>query len=182
MTITTKQVLKVLHVLSWIIFIGVCIEAGGSIFSAFYTLVINSYNARTFWVGNDLSALYAFDRGHFFAVTLFTSIASVLKACIFYLVIKILNDKNLNLSQPFSTEMRRFIITICCLAFGIGLFTAGGANYTDWLVKQGINMPDTQHLRLGGADVWFLMSVTLFIIAQIFKRGIEIQSENELTV
>ena len=44
----TRQVLKVLYVLSWIIFIGVCIEAGGSIFSAFYTLVINSFNARTF--------------------------------------------------------------------------------------------------------------------------------------
>jgi TRAP-type C4-dicarboxylate transport system permease small subunit len=178
----TKQILKILHVLSWIIFIGVCIEAGGSIFSAFYTLVINSFNAKTFWVGNDLSALYAYDRGHFFAVTLLISIASVLKACIFYRIIKILHDKKLNMSQPFSNEMRRFIITICCLAFGIGLFTAGGANYTDWLVKQGINMPDTQHLRLGGADVWFFMSVTLFVIAQIFKRGIEIQTENELTV
>jgi hypothetical protein len=26
------------------------------------------------------------------------------------------------------------------------------------------------------------MGVTLYVIAQIFKRGIEIQSENELTV
>jgi hypothetical protein len=30
--------------------------------------------------------------------------------------------------------------------------------------------------------VWLFMSVTLFVIAQIFKRGIEIQTENELTV
>jgi len=45
-----------------------------------------------------------------------------------------------------------------------------------------VKMPDTQHLRLGGADVWLFMSVTLFVIAQIFKRGIEIQTENELTV
>jgi hypothetical protein len=43
-------------------------------------------------------------------------------------------------------------------------------------------MPDTQFLRLGGADVWLFMAVVLFIIAQIFKRGIEIQSENELTI
>lgn len=66
MKISTKQLLKILYILSWIIFIGVCIEAGGSIFSAFYTLVINSANAKTFWVGNDLSGLYAYDRGHFF--------------------------------------------------------------------------------------------------------------------
>jgi len=180
--ITTKQVLKILYILSWIIFIGVCIEAGGSIFSAFYTLVINSYNARTFWEGNDLSGLYEYDRGHFFAETLLISIAAVLKACIFYLTIKILQDKKLSISQPFSNEVRLFIIKVSCLTFAIGLFTAWGVKYTVWLVKQGVQMPDTQHLRLGGADVWFFMSITLFIVAQIFKRGIEIQSENELTV
>ena len=178
----TKQILKILYVLSWIIFIGVCIEAGGSIFSAFYTLVINSINARTFWAGNDLSGLYQYDPWHFFAETLFISIASVMKACIFYLTIKILHDKKLSMSQPFSEEVRLFIIKVSCLAFGIGLFTGGGVKYTEWLVKQGVHMPDTQHLRLGGADVWLFMSVTLFVIAQIFKRGIEIQSENELTV
>src|SRR6187397_2927832 len=113
----TKPVLKILHILSWIIFIGVCIEAGGSIFSAFYTLVINPINARTFWEGNNLSALYAYDRGHFFAETLLISITAVLKACIFYLIIKILHDKKLNMSQPFSSEVRRFIIKVSCLSF-----------------------------------------------------------------
>jgi hypothetical protein len=178
----TKQVLKVLHVLSWIIFIGVCIEAGGSIFSAFYTLVINPVNAATFWEGNDLSGLYKYDPGHFFAETLLISIASVMKACMFYLIIKILHDKKLNMSQPFSGEVRLFIIRVSCLAFGIGLFTWSGVQYTEWLIKKGVIMPDTQHLRLGGADVWLFMGVILFVIAQIFKRGIEIQSENELTV
>lgn len=178
----TKQILKVLYILSWIIFVGVCIEAGGSIFSAFYTLVINSINARTFWAENDLSGLYTYGRGHFFTETLLISIASVLKACMFYLIIKILQARKLNLSQPFNTEVRTFIIKIACLAFGIGIITYAGAAYTDWLVNQGVKMPDTQDLRLGGADVWLFMSVILFVIAQMFKRGIEIQSENELTV
>ena len=182
MTTTTKQVLKILTVFSWIIFVGVCIEAGGSIFSAFYTLVINPVNAATFWEGNDLSSLYKYDPGHFFAETLLISIAAVMKACIFYLIIKILHDKKLDMSQPFSREVRLFIIKVSCLAFGIGLFTGWGVKYTEWLVKQGVKMPDTHHLRLGGADVWLFMSITLFVIAQIFKRGIEIQTENELTV
>jgi len=178
----TKQVLKILYILSWVIFIGVCIEAGGSIFSAFYTLVINPTNAATFWVGNDLSSLYRFDPVHFFAETLLISITSVMKAWIFYLIIKILHDKKLNMSQPFNNEVRLFIVKISYLTFGIGLFTWWGVKYTGWLVMQGVKMPDTQHLRLGGADVWLFMSVTLFVIGQIFNRGIEIQSENELTV
>jgi len=178
----TRTILKILHVLSWVIFIGVCIEAGGSIFSAFYTLVINPVNASTFWEGNDLSALYKYDPGHFFAETSLISIAAVLKACIFYLVIKMLHDKKLSLSQPFNNEVRLFILKVSYLTFGIALFTWWGVNYTGWLVSQGVKMPDTQHLRLGGADVWLFMGVTLFVIAQIFKRGIEIQTENELTV
>ena len=178
----TKLILKILYVLSWVIFIGVSIEAGGSIFSAFYTLVINSINARTFWEGNDLSELYAYGREHFFKETLLISIAGVLKACMFYLFINLLHNKKVNKSQPFNNKVRLFIIKVSWLALGIGLFTWWGVKYTEWLVMQGVKMPDTQHLRLGGPDVWLFMSVTLFVIAQIFKRGIEIQSENELTV
>ena len=181
-TITTKQILRVLHILSWIIFVGVCIEAGGSIFSAFYTLVINSYNARTFWVGNDLSGLYEYGRWHFFGVTLMISITAVMKACIFYMIVKILHDKKLNMSQPFNKEMGVFIFKVSYLALGIGLFSWWGVKYTESLIKQGVKMPEIQYLRLGGADVWLFMGVTLFVIALIFKRGIEIQSENELTV
>jgi len=81
-----------------------------------------------------------------------------------------------------NSEIGLFIINVSCLAFGIGLFTAWGVKYTGWLVAKGVKMPDTHHIRLGGADVSLFMSVILFVIAQIFKRGIEIQSENELTV
>jgi hypothetical protein len=178
----TKQILKVLYVLSWIIFIGVCIEAGGSIFSAFYTLVINPVNARTFWEGNDLSGLYKYSQWHFFTETLLISIASVMKACIFYLLIKNLDPKKISMSQPFSKEIGRLIFNISYLSLFIGFISLWGVKYKEWLVEQGVKMPDTQYLRLGGADVWLFMGVILFVLAQIFKRGIEIQSENDLTV
>lgn len=176
----TELIIQILYILAWIIFVGVCIDACGSIFSAYYTLMINPINAATYWVGNDLTSLYQYDQGHFLVETLLISIASVLKAFLFYLIIKILHDKSM--AQPFNNEVRIFLITGSALAFGIGFFTAWGVGYTEWLVNQGVQMPDTQHLRLGGADVWFFMAVILFVIAQIFKRGIEIQSENELTV
>src|SRR5204863_8616476 len=96
MEISTKQILKILNVLSWIIFVGVCVEAGGSIFSAFYTLEINSINAKTFWVGNDLSGLYTYGRGYFFIETLLISIVSVIKVRIFYLIIKNLHPKTIS--------------------------------------------------------------------------------------
>ena len=110
------------------------------------------------------------------------SIAAVMKAWIFYLIIKILHDKKLNIAQPFNKTVRRFILKVSFMTLLIGLFSAWGVKYSEWLIKQGVKIPDIQYLRLGGADVWLFMSVILFVIAQIFKRGIEIQTENELTV
>lgn len=180
--ISTRFLLKILHLLAWIIFIGLCIEAGGIIFSAIYTFVFNPETGHHYWEGINLSALYKYDPGHFLAETILMSIAAVLKTIIFYLLIKILHDKKLDMSQPFTNDMRRFILNVSYLSLGIGLFCQWGMKYTEWLVKQGVEMPDIHTLRLDGADVWLFMGVTLLVIGQIFKRGMEIQSENELTV
>jgi hypothetical protein len=96
--------------------------------------------------------------------------------------VKILQEKKLDMYQPFNTEVGRFILRISWLALLTGLFSWWGAKFADWFVEQGVKMPELQYLRIAGADVWLFMGVTLYVIAQIFKRGIEIQSENELTV
>jgi hypothetical protein len=180
--ISTQQMLKILYVFSWIIFIGVCTEAGGIIVNAFVTLVLKPANAQYFWKEIDLSALYKYDHGYFFVETLLMSIVAVMRAILFYLIVKILHDKKLNISKPFNREMGRFIFNVSYLALGMGLFSFWGVKYTGWLVTQMVKMPDIQYLRLGGADVWLFMGVTLYVLAQIFKRGIEIQEENDLTV
>jgi hypothetical protein len=180
--ITTKQILKVLQILSWIIFIGLCIEAGGVIFNTFYTFVINPINAEKFWGGANLSKLYHFDRGHFLAIATTVAIVAVLKAIMFYLIIKLFVNKRLNISHPFSPELKDFILNASYLALGIGLFSYSGNNYAAWLSKQGVEMPGPHLLQTGGADVWLFMAVILFIIAQLVKRGIEIQTENDLTI
>lgn len=180
--ISTKTILQILHVLSWIIFIGLCVEAGGIIFNSFFALVINSANAGSFWEGGDLTSLYQYDSGHFLVETLLMSIPAVMKALMFYLIVRILHDKKLDMAQPFNEDLRRFIVNVSYLSLGIGLFSKWGIGYAAWLVEQGVEMPDIRYLYFDGADVWLFMAVVLFVISQIFKRGIEIQSEHELTV
>ncbi len=180
--ITTKHLLQVLHVLSWIIFVGLCITAGGIIFNAIFTLMVNPIASKKLWQEVDLSALLAFDEGYFITQTVLISIVAVMKALLFYLIIKILHSKKINLSQPFNSEMQRFIANMSYLAIGIGLFSYWGANYAQWLISQSVSMPDLAHLQIDGADVWLFMGIILLIIAQIFKRGVEIQSENEFTI
>lgn len=181
--ITTNQILKVLQILSWIIFIGLCIEAGGITVNTIITLFINPLGVENFWEGNEyLSSLYKFDKGHFIVITSVMIIVSVLKAIMFYLIVKVFSDKKLKISNPFSIELRRFIILQSFLALGIGLFSNAGDEYSVWLTKQGAKPADLQSLHIAGADVWLFMTVILFVIVQIVKRGIEIQQENDLTI
>jgi hypothetical protein len=173
---TTNQILKVLQILSWIVFIGLCIEAGGIIVNTFITLVINPLGVKNFWEGADyLSSLYKYDPGYFFVITLTMIIVAVLKSIMFYLIVKLFVGSKVSISRPFSMELRRFILNGSYLALGIGLFSHVGFKYSVWLTKQGVKAPDLQSLHIGGADVWFFMAIILFVIVQIVKRGIEIQ-------
>jgi hypothetical protein len=182
MSAKTDFILKVLNVVSWIIFIGVCIEAGGFIFNTFFTLLLNPVGADKFWTEVDLSDLYEYNQSYFVTLTSLMIIVAVMRALMFYVIVKIFHAKKLNLSKPFNETLEGSIFKIAYLALGIGLFSFWGAKCTEWLVNQGVNMPDLKYLRLAGADVWLFMGVTLLIIAQIFKKGIEIQNENDLTV
>ena len=63
--ISTSQILKVLEILSWIIFIGLCVEAGSIIVNTFITLFINPNGVENFWKGKEyLSSLYQYDYGY----------------------------------------------------------------------------------------------------------------------
>jgi len=182
MKTNTKLILQILLVISWLIFVGVSIDAGGFLSNTFVTAFINPNLAKHFWLGLDLSSLYNHDKGYFLVITLEMSLVGILRSILFYLIIKMLHDKKLDMAKPFNTDVQRLIGRVAALCLFIGACSGTGANYVHWLREQGVTMPDVDKLRLGGADVWMFMSVTLFVIAHIFKKGIEIQTENELTV
>jgi len=174
--------LIVLHILSWIIFVGLCVEAGGFLFNTLYTLFYNPAGAANFWMKSDLSALYSFNQSHFVTLTAIMVIAAVLKAIMFYVIVKLFHDKKLDLTAPFNEAFGRGLYNLSYLTAGIGLFTYWGTKLSANLIEQGISLPSLQELRLAGADVWLFMCVTLLVFGRIFKKGITIQNENQLTI
>ena len=179
--ISTKQILNLLNILSWIIFLGLCIEAGGIIFNTVYALY-KPVVATQFWNDADLSELYAYDKGHFIAQAVLMSIVADMKALIFYQIVNLFYNNKLNMVRPFNTELTTMVIKIAWLCLGAGLFSLWGIRYAAWIETQGVVMPDIHYLRIGGADVWLFMAVVLFVIGQIFKKGTELQTENDLTI
>ena len=176
----TKKILQILNVIAWALFILLCIQAGVFLFNTFFTLFINPVDSKYFQRGEiDFSNLYAFSTGSFLVLALLMALVDIIKAYMFYLIISIF--KTLNMVKPFSSEVGRLIVKIGCVALVISTLSWAGTQYSEWLLKLGVKLP-LMYKYLGGGDVYLMMGVMLFIIAQVFKRGIEIQAENDLTV
>ena len=178
----TDFVLTTLQVVAWILFVGLCIDAGGMLSNTLYSIFINESLASHFWNNNNLSQLLSFNQATYVTLTTLMSIVTILKAILFYIIVKIFHDKKLNLSDPFKEAMSPFISNIAFVSLAIGLFSLWGTNLSDGVLNQNIVLPSVQKLKLGGADVWIFMGFILLIFAKIFKKGIELQSENDLTV
>lgn len=174
--------LTALNILSWIIFVGLCIEAGGIISNAVYAYFFNPSAANLFWGKFNFSNLYQFDSSQFIVLITLMSIVAVLKALLFYLIIKVFYEKKLNLYQPFNNDLQRLISNMSYSCLGIGSFSYWGVNFTNWLNTKNIIVPKIEQLGFGGADVWLFMFIILFVIAKIFKKGMELQLENDLTI
>ena len=57
MSKNTDFLLKALHIISWFIFVGVSIDAGGVVSNTVYAIFINSDLSAHFWGYLDLSKL-----------------------------------------------------------------------------------------------------------------------------
>ncbi|MCO6466214.1 MAG: hypothetical protein J5I53_06330 [Bradyrhizobiaceae bacterium] len=181
--ITTKQIVAVLKVVAWVLFFALAVDAGGIVVNTLITVFLNEQGVQNFWSGKEyLTRLHQFDPGHFAAIAIAMSIVAVLKAILFYLIVKIFSKDIVSMQTPFSEPLRQILILLSYVALGIAMFSQGGADYSRWLSTQGAGEVDISVLRFGGADVWFFMAVVLFAVVYVVKRGIEIQSEHDLTI
>ncbi len=98
MRLTTDKILKALNSISVIIFIGLCIDAGGFIFNTLYVLFYNPIGVKQFWDRIDMSGLYNYNYWIFILVNTITIVISLLKAYLFYIIVKIFMDEQLDLS------------------------------------------------------------------------------------
>jgi hypothetical protein len=178
MTHITKTIFNILNILAWITFVGLCIKAGTILCTSLLSLFINPEAAKNLQPGLNLSALYKYSMVQFAAMLSMIILLAGLKAFIFYLVINMF--KKLNHQHQLSTELSIFNARITCIVLVIGLLTAVANNYTDLLINRGVSLKDVQEY-LGSGNEFLLLGVILFFTARFFKKGIEIQSDNELS-
>jgi hypothetical protein len=170
----TEQVLKVMPILAWMAFIGFTIEAG-AILVSYVVSCVNPVGAKNLYRGLNLYDLRQFNFWDYTLSVSFLVALLIMKSFVAYLVIKTLSK--FNLKNPFSMEVARRLEKISYVAFGTWLITMLSNVYTSWLMKI------TGKLYGNWLSGEFIFMVGLvFIISQVFKRGVEIQFENDLTV
>ena len=169
-------IMQTMNILFWIIFIGLCIKTGALLVSFFSSLFSSPESASDLFIGYDLLTIYGLDTYQYVLIASFILILTGLKAYIAYLVIKI--SIKFDLKNPFSLRTANLIQKISKIAVFTGLLAMIASRYCDWLFKR---FEIAERIDLGGSETLFFAGI-LFIIGQVFKRGVELQSENELTI
>lgn len=170
----TEQILRVMYVLSWIVFIGLMIKTG-AILVSYGVSLLNPGASHKLYSGLSFQDLREFSFWHYTQAISFLIAFSAMKAYVFYLVIQVLSK--VNLVSPFTTEVTQLLEKISYILLGVWIVTILGNSHLEWLAKrEGI------YLEQWSTEGFLFMAGLVFIISQIFKRGVEIQTDNELTV
>ncbi len=169
----TANILKVMHILSWIVFIGLCIKTGAILISYFVSIG-NPEAAKDLYAGLNLSEYYNLSFTQYTFIVSYKIALFATEAYIALLVTKLL--KALNLEKPFNIEVQKLMQNISYSIFNLWILAMLHNTHIQYTGKKyGFSMD------LFSSDFLFLAGV-IFIFAQIVKRGIEIQSENDLTI
>ena len=171
-------IFKVLTVIAWIFFVGLCIEAGALVVNFIYSL-FNPLVLKNLYQKLDLSEMYQKSKVVFFSMYSFILVISILKAILFYEVIKLVSKLDLN--RPFSIFVSTQIRKISYITLSIGLFSEVARNVAKSIVHYGFEIDRINEFWVD-SQAFILMAAVIYIIYAIFKRGIELQIENDSTI
>jgi Protein of unknown function (DUF2975) len=171
-------VFKGLHIVAWVIFVGLCIEARGLIVNFVFSVYKPEF-VQNLYQKLDLSAMYNRSKWTFFGMYSFILVVSLLKAYLFHIVVSLMHK--MDLSNPFSSFVSEVITKISYCTFSIGILS-----YIAWQTAKNIQHRgyriDNINQFWVDSEAFILMAAVIYIIATIFKKGVEIQNENDLTV
>ncbi len=174
MNTKTNLILKVMLILSWIILIGLCIKTG-AILLTYLISTGKAEGARNLFMGLNLFDLREYSFWYYSSTVSLIIAMQAIKAYTAFLVVKLL--MKIKLVNPFTIEVSRLLEKISYFIFSTWIIVLIFNAQIKWLAKSLGDMD--QHVI---SDNFILLAGVVYIFSQIFKRGVELQSENELTV
>ncbi len=172
----THFILRAMNVAFWIVFIGLCIKAGALMIAFAVSLFVNSAGAADLYMGLDYSALYKNSLiNYIFMVSLVIALACT-KAEMAWLAVKM--SLAFNVENPFDKHHVKLLSKMSYTALSAAAISLIGAGYSKWLMHRGVELPPSDW----AAGEWLFWAGIIFLVAVIFEKGVQLKSENELTI
>lgn len=172
-------ILKVTHVLTWIVFIGLCVNAGTILTSYLLSSFVNPAAAANLMLGLDLSALRASGEVEYHVMVWGIIAVTVLEATLFYKLLQMFSK--IDFHRPFQERIGKLILHMSVISLFVGILSKEMTGFAERYINKGMSFPKLAD-HIGHGDPFLFFAGILFVIATIFKKGIELQEENELTV
>lgn len=174
----SNLIFKALHLVAWLIFVGLCIEAGALLVN-FLVSIFKPEFVQNLYQKMNLLSLYRNNSWQFYLVYSLLLTIEILKCIMFYYVVMLLY--NLDLNKPFNNYVSNTISKISYYTFSVGI-VCYIAKEIFKKIQFNSNVEPAVNALTNDSEAFIIMSAVIYIITQIFKKGIEIQNENELTI
>ncbi|AHW62252.1 Protein of unknown function [Draconibacterium orientale] len=170
----TEHVLILMKVVAWIAFFSFVVAAGVLLFS-YFSSVWNPESAKNIHEGLNLYQLRQENFNLYSVLMASQFVTSIIKAIVWWMVVKLITK--IKLTNPFASEVAFKLERISYLLFAVWVFAVTTGGFIAWLGEKAGNLNDSWN-----HGQYLFMAGLVFIISQIFKRGVELQNENDLTV
>lgn len=178
MSQTNTFVFTGLKIVAWIIFVGLCIEAGALLFNFIFSIFKPEF-VENLYQKLDLTDLQSSNIWAFYGMYSFILFIALLKAILFYLVILLVTK--IDLEKPFNQLVAKQITRISYYTFSIGLISYIARQTAKNLQHHGYDI-DKLNQFWADSQAYILMAAVIYVIAIIFTKGVAYQDELEETV
>ena len=172
----TERILIAMRVIAYIAMIGYSINCGSQAISLAVSLINPAASKQIPGITQNLSSLYQNDLVHYVISVSFVILLSAMYVYLWIMVIALLSK--LNIDNPFTVEVSNKLERIAYLLFAVWIISFVGEDYIRWLSKE---MGEKLDIIKSSNELLFTSGI-VYIISQIFKRGVEIQEENQQTI
>lgn len=177
-TKTNRFIFYFLHVIVWIVFVGLSIEFGALLVNFLFN-VFRPEAVPRLYEKLDMQGVYRASTTAFYVLYGLALCISFLKAVMFYLVILLMFKIDLN--RPFTLSVATRILSIAYVTIAVGVLILVAKQVAKNMTHRGVDLSPLGRFW-GEGDAFLFTGAIIYIIAVIFKTGTAIQKENELTV
>lgn len=181
MKLNSNFILELLAFFIWIYTIILCIALSVIFFLIFSNILeidigsIKEMKIDITVAGEKFTNIQSLEKEKLLLILFYTGVRGILEIVMFANVIKILNRIKIN--QFFSFEIYAMISKIAKLALAIGLISLI-VNFVSQLISRNFSIS----FDINGSFQFFLFAGIVYIISQVYKKAVDLQLENDLTI